>query len=166
MMAIGIITLATRNVAKFARAYISMAFFVLGFALLLGVLSPRLRELGLIEIFVSLTTVLIIYGIAQTEVLDPFLRRTRQVEIVQDVGVAVTNLRVDKVLETIAERAASLLDGRGSAVYLNEDGTLVLAAVHSLPETHVGSIQIPMGQGIVGGNCSPKTWHFCESLLA
>lgn len=148
--AIGTITVAWRNSKKFGRDYIGLAFLLLATGQLAAVVSPRLRMLGTAEIATSLSTIFIAYGIVQTEVIDPFLRRKRQVEIIQDVGVAVTNLRVDKVLEAIAERAASLLDARGGAVYLQEAEQLVLSAVYNLPDTHVGKLRIALGQGTVG----------------
>ncbi len=144
------ITIAWRNASKFRRNYLGWAFLVMGVGQLAAVLSPRLRMLGVAEITTSLSTLFIAYGIVQTEVVDPFLQQKRQVTIVQEVGVAVTNLGVDKVLEAIAKRAALLLDARGGAVYLYEDGRVLLSAVYNLPDVHVGTLQIDMGQGTVG----------------
>lgn len=148
--AVSTLALAWRNSHKFRRNYIGLAFILMSLSHVAVILSPRLRVLGVAEIITSLAVMVIAYGIVQIEVIDPFVRRKRQVEIIQDVGVAITNLHVDKVLEAIAERAASLLDARGSAVYLNEQNWLVLSAVHNLPESHVGTLRIQMGQGTVG----------------
>jgi len=150
-LSLGLMTLVWRYFVKFQMPIIGIGFFLLGSGQLISLISPRLRELAIAENLSAIATVLIMYGIVQAEVIRPFLHRTRQVEIVQDVGVAITNLREDKVLETIAARAANLLDAKGAAIYLVEDdGTLLLSAVHQLPEQHVGTCRIQPSQGFVG----------------
>ncbi len=150
-LSLALITIVWRYFAKFERPITGLGFLILGVGQLIALVSLRLRELTVAENSAAIATVLIIYGIVQSDVIVPFLRRTRQVEIVQDVGVAITNLREDKVLETIAARAANLLDANGSAIYLvEEDGMLLLSAVHQLPEKHVGICRIRSRQGFVG----------------
>lgn len=150
-LALALVGISWRYFAKFEQTMMGIGFFALGAGQFVVMLSPRLRELAVAENAASFATVLILYGIVQSDVITPFFRRTRQVEIVQDVGIAITTLQEDKVLETIAARAASLLDANGSAIYLvEEDGTLLLSAVYQLPETHVGVYHILPNQGMVG----------------
>lgn len=150
-LSLTLITIVWRYFAKFDRPITGVGFFILGTGQLVTLISPRLRELAVAENLSAVATMLIIYGIVQSDVIIPFLRRTRQVEIVQDVGVAITNLREDKVLETIAARAANLLDANAAAIYLvEEDGTLLLSAVHQLPDAHVGQHRVYPRQGFVG----------------
>ena len=119
-------------------------------ALMMSLLSPRLRTLGTPEILGALAIVLMSYAIVRQQIMIPLLGRAKQLEAVRDVGIAITSrLRLPETLSAITAQAVNLLEADGGAIYLKHGGVLRLAAVHNLPEQYVG-IEIPLGQAVVG----------------
>lgn len=117
---------------------------------IIGLLSPRLRMLGISEDVSAAAALMMSYAVVRQQIMVPLLGRARQLEAVRDVGLAITSrLRLQEALSTIAAQAAGLLEADGAAIFLKCERCLELAAVYNLPQQYVG-IQIPMGEGVVG----------------
>lgn len=118
--------------------------------LMAGLLSPRLRMLGVAEDVSAVAALMMSYAVVRQQIMVPLLGKARQLEAVRDVGLAITSrLRLSEALSTIAAQAAGLLEADGVAIFLKCETYLELAAVHNLPPQYVG-IRIPMGEGVVG----------------
>ncbi len=149
--AVGTILIVWRNTAKFKQASMSGGLLLFGCGQVAALLSPRLRALGVAEYSSTISAVMIVYAIVQTQVMQPLQGRTRQVEFVQEVGQAMTGrVRLDDMLNSIAAKAAELLKVDGCAIYLRDRDTLVLRAVHQLPEKFIGETRLALNEGVVG----------------
>lgn len=130
----------------------ALAFGILFFSVgqILGMFSPRFRTLGISEDLSAIAALMMSYSVVRQQIMIPLLGRARQLEVVRDVGLAVTSrLHLEETLSAIAAQAAGLLDADGAAIFLKRDAILELAAVFSLPPQFVG-IEVPIGHGVVG----------------
>ncbi|NDJ87440.1 MAG: GAF domain-containing sensor histidine kinase, partial [Chloroflexi bacterium] len=154
----GLLLNVWRNLVKIRRPAMRLGLLVFGVGTLLSLFSPRLRTLGLAEDLSTFAAVMITYSMIQSHIVEPLVGRTRQVDVVRDVGLAITSqVRIGDVLRTIAGQAVELLQVRGgSAIYLEEGDAYVLRAVHGLPERYVDEIRVEVGQGVVGQVASTR----------
>jgi two-component system phosphate regulon sensor histidine kinase PhoR len=144
------IVLVWRNRLKIRTRALAVGILLFVIGQMSGLLSPRLRALGVSEDVSAVAALIMSYSVVRQQIMVPLLGRAKQLEAVRDVGLAVTSqLRLQETLSSIAAQAAGLLDADGAAIFLKRDAMLALAAVFNLPEQFVG-IQVPMGQGVVG----------------
>jgi two-component system phosphate regulon sensor histidine kinase PhoR len=144
------IVLVWRNRLKIRTRALVAGILLFSAGQMSGLLSPRLRMLGLSEDVSAVAALVISYSVVRQQIMVPLLGRAKQLEAVRDVGLAVTSrLHLQETLSTIAAQAAGLLDADGAAIFLKRGATLELAAVFNLPEQFAG-VQVPMGQGVVG----------------
>ncbi len=142
--------LVWRNRQKIRGRTLLLGILLFCGGLIAGLLSPRLRMLGVAEDVSAVAALMMSYAVVRQQIMVPLLGKARQLEAVRDVGLAITSrLRLDEALSTIAAQAAGLLGADGVAIFLKCDTYLELAAVHSLPPQYMG-IRIPMGEGVVG----------------
>jgi two-component system phosphate regulon sensor histidine kinase PhoR len=132
----------------------AMAFGIMLFALgqLSALLSPRLQALGIAEDAGSLATLIMAFALVQAQIIQPLAGQSRQIEVVRDVGLAITSrLRLQNVLETIAAQAATLLRADASIIFLRREGDaqLILAAQHNIHKNVLG-YRLPLDQGVAG----------------
>jgi signal transduction histidine kinase len=90
------------------------------------------------------------YSMVRVQIIEPLAGRANQLKAVRDVGLAITShVRLEEVLKTIAGQAAEILQANGAAIFLNQGGTLELAAVHNMPQAFIGQ-RLAMGEGLAG----------------
>ena len=141
---------------------------------MLGLVSPRFRTLGVSEDVSAFAALMMSYALVRQQIMDPLLGRARQLEVVRDVGLAITSrLHLQETLSAVAAQAAGLLDADGAAIFLKRDRLLKLAAVYNLPEQYVGD-ELAMGVGLVGTVAVERRgrqvdnyqqdWHSVEDL--
>lgn len=146
----GTVLVIWRNQRKIRARSLVIGILLFVIAQVLGLVSPRLRALGIAENGGSLAALLMSYAVIKQQIMTPLLGRATQLEAVRDVGLAVSSrLRLSETLGTIATQAARILQADGAAIFLMDQTRLVLSAVHNMPEQFVG-ISIPLGHGIVG----------------
>jgi signal transduction histidine kinase len=144
------IVLVWRNRLKIRTRGLAAGILLFAAGQMSGLLSPRLRALGLSEDISAIAALVMSYSVVRQQIMVPLLGRAKQLEAVRDVGLAVTSrLHLQETLSTIAAQAAGLLDADGAAIFLTRGAMLELAAVFNLPEQFTG-IQVPMGRGVVG----------------
>lgn len=132
----------------------AMAFGIMLFALgqLSALLSPRLQTLGIAEDAGAIATLVMAFALVQAQIIQPLAGQSRQIEVVRDVGLAITSrLRLQNVLETIAAQAATLLRADASIIFLRREGDaqLILAAQYNIHK-HVLGYRLPLDQGVAG----------------
>lgn len=150
VFSIGTIFLIWQNLTKIRQVSMRIGLAILVIGQILALISPRLRSLAVAEDAGGLATLIIIYAIVQSQVIEPLSGRTRQVKVVRDIGSAITNMQVENVLHTITIQATELLNVAGSAIYLRDGQTLVLKEVHRLPRKFIDTTQLSLGEGLVG----------------
>ncbi|MBN1201401.1 MAG: GAF domain-containing protein [Anaerolineae bacterium] len=144
------IMLIWRNRRKVRAHTLAGGILLFSAGQMLGLLSPRFRELGVAEDVSSIAALMMSYSVVRQQIMTPLLGRAKQLEAVRDVGLAITSrLHLQDTLSTIAAQAAGLLEADGAAIFLKQGMVLELSAVYNLPQQYVG-IEVPMGQGVVG----------------
>jgi signal transduction histidine kinase len=139
-----------RNFGKVRHATLSYGLALFSIGQIVGLLSPRLRVLAVAENTSTLAALIISFAIVRSQVMAPLLGRTKQLEVVRDVGLAITgSLHIEDVLKTIAAQAADLLNADSSAIYIKHNNSLVLEGGHEIPERFYG-LRLSVDQGVVG----------------
>lgn len=158
-LAFSVTTLAVvwRNFNRIRQPSLSAGFMLFSFGQTMALISPRLREFAFAEITSTIATLILSYAFVRRQVMEPLLGHTKQLEVVRDVGLAITSLRhFEDVLETIATQAANLLSANASAIFLKQGDELVLKAAavidnkHTIPERFIGNAALKLGEGVVG----------------
>jgi len=82
----------------------------------------------------------------------PALRRIAEIAAIYEVGQAMDSADVKRVLDTIVEKAAVVMDAQACSLMLVDpaDNMLVIEASHGLPDEIVKGTRISFGQGIAG----------------
>ena len=120
------------------------SLLVFGGGLVIALFSPALRAYVVPQVIVSLALVAIAYSFVRHDVMLPFLERTKQMEVMRDVGVAITtNVHSHESLNIIVSQAVNLVEADGGAIYLRHPTGLVLEAVHNIPDQFLGYSLIP-----------------------
>jgi len=138
-----------RKIQRPALAF-GMMLFCLG--QLSALLSPRLQVLAVGEDAGALATFVMAFALVQAQIMQPLAGQTRQIEVVRDVGLAITSrLRLQSVLETIAAQAAALLRADASVIFLRraEENVLILAAQYNVHQNLLG-YRLNGSEGLVG----------------
>lgn len=116
----------------------------------LTLLIPQMRTYAISEILAAISAFMISYAFLQRDIMSPLRGRTKQLEVIRDVGLAITSrVHSGDVLDAVAGQAAELLQSDGSAIYLKRDDILTLEAVHAIPRQFLG-FELPMGEGLAG----------------
>ncbi|MCS6871317.1 MAG: GAF domain-containing sensor histidine kinase [Anaerolineae bacterium] len=142
-----------RRKLKNRWSFFGVSLFSIG---VLGELfSPELRYRNLSSTLSALGTLAISYAMLQTQIIAPLIGRAQQLESVRAVGLSITqSLNLSQVLETIAERAALILQADSALIFLNHGDYLELAAQYNLSPKFIGA-RLAYGEGLVG--CAAKT---------
>lgn len=144
------VALVWRNRLKIHARALTSGILLFSIGQMLGLLSPRLRMLGVAEDVSAVAAFVMSYAVVRQQIMGPLLGRAKQLEAVRDVGLAITSdLRLPETLSTIAAQARGLLEADGAAIFLKREGVLELAAVHNLPQQYVGQ-RVLLGRGVVG----------------
>ena len=142
--------LVWRNRQKIRSQMLFSGILIYVLGQLIGLLSPRLRELGFPEDVSAVAALVMTFAIVRQQIMQPLLGRAKQLEAVRDVGLAISSrLRLDETLSAIAAQAVGLLDADAAGIFLRRGDTFRLAAVFNLPAQFVG-IELSGGEGIVG----------------
>jgi len=121
-----------------------------GVGLLIELISPELRSRAVGVNLSALAALLSSYAVMRAQIIEPLSGRAAQLQAVRDVGLAITSsLRLEDVLDTIAGQAAQILKASGAAIYLNQQGSLELAAEYNMTPAFRG-YTLPPGEGLVG----------------
>lgn len=116
-------------------------------------------ELGITSLSVSVSsfgTLIISFTVIQRELITPLFERSKQLESMHEVSVAITSrIATDAVLTEIAERAAEWLGADATGIFLKHDNILQLVAIHELPEICLHH-QLRLGEGVAGLVASTK----------
>jgi signal transduction histidine kinase len=127
-----------------------IAIFGFGLGMLIELISPELRNRSIGIDLSAVSALLMSYSMVRVQIIEPLAGRANQLKAVRDVGLAITShVRLEEVLKTIAGQAAEILQANGAAIFLNQGGTLELAAVHNMPQAFVGQ-RLAMGEGLAG----------------
>jgi len=144
------LVLVWRNRFRIRSSVLSAGILIYCVGQLAGLLSPRLRTLGIPEDVSAVSALTMTYAIVRQQIMIPLLGRAKQLEAVRDVGLAISSrLRLHETLSAIAAQAAGLLEADGAGIFLKLGDTLRLAAVYNLPPQFVGE-EVRLGQGIAG----------------
>lgn len=147
----GTLYLLWNNLSKIRQLSLRIGLILFTLGLFLGIASPSLRSFALPESTATTASAIMIYAMLQSQIIQPLLGRTRQIEAVQEVVLAITSrVSLDDVLQTITAQAAALLGAAASAIYLRDDKGLVLEAVQNLPSEFIEQTRLSVHQGVVG----------------
>lgn len=147
----GTLYLLWNNLSKIRQLSLRIGLILFTLGLFLGIASPSLRSFALPESTATTASAIMIYAMLQSQIIQPLLGRTRQIEAVQEVVLAITSrVSLDDVLQTITAQAAALLGAAASAIYLRDDKGLVLKAVQNLPSEFIEQTRLSVQQGVVG----------------
>jgi signal transduction histidine kinase len=150
VFSIGTFFIVWQNLSKIKQPTLSFGLLLFSFGQIASLLSPRLRALAIAEDTSTLAALSISYAFVRSQVMAPLLGRSKQLEVVRDVGLAITSrVHSEEVLDTIAAQAANLLQGDGSAIYLKRDQYLVLETVHNIPRKFIGTT-LKLSEGVAG----------------
>lgn len=142
-----------RRKLKNRWSFIGISLFSLG--VLSELISPELRYRNFSSSLSAIGTLAISYAMLQTQIIAPLIGRAQQLESVRAVGLSITqSLNLSQVLETIAERAALILQADSALIFLNYGDYLELAAQYNLSPKFIGT-RLAYGEGLVG--CAAKT---------
>lgn len=157
-LTISTLYLLWNNLSKIRQLSLRLGLILFTLGLLFGIVSPSLRAFALPESTATMASAVMIYAMLQSQIIQPLLGRTRQIEAVQEVVLAITSrVSLDDVLQTIAAQAAELLSAAASAIYLRDDKGLVLKAVHNLPTEFIEQTRLMLQQGVVGVAASSQS---------
>jgi signal transduction histidine kinase len=127
-----------------------IGIFGFGLGVLVELISPELRNRSIGIDLSAVSSLVMSYSMVRVQIIEPLAGRANQLKAVRDVGLAITShVRLEEVLRTIAGQAAEILQANGAAIFLNQGGTLELAAVHNMPQAFVGQ-RLAMGEGLAG----------------
>jgi signal transduction histidine kinase len=147
---ISTVILVKSNWRKIRDYTLVVGILLFTFGQILGLLNFRLRMLGVAEDIGALAILVMSFSVVRQQIMTPLLGRAKQLEIVRDLGLAVTRrLNLQETLSTLAAQAADLLRAEGVAIFLKQGDLLKLAAVYNLPIQFVG-IDLPIGRGLAG----------------
>ncbi|MCB9435555.1 MAG: GAF domain-containing protein [Anaerolineales bacterium] len=147
----GTLYLLWNNLSKIRQLSLRIGLILFTLGLFLGIASPSLRSFALPESTATTASAVMIYAMLQSQIIQPLIGRTRQIEAVQEVVLAITSrVSLDDVLQTIAAQAAELLGTAASAIYLRDDKGLILKAVQNLPSEFIEQTRLSLQQGVVG----------------
>lgn len=150
LFSFGTFFIVWQNLSKIKQPTLSFGLLLFSLGQTASLLSPRLRALAIAEDTSTLAAISVSYAFVRSQVMAPLLGRSKQLEVVRDVGLAITSrVHSGEVLDTIAGQAAYLLQGDGSAIYLKRDQYLVLEAVHNIPRKFIGTT-LKLSEGVVG----------------
>lgn len=137
-----------RRKLKSRWSLFGISLFCLG--VLIELISPELRYRGIGSSLSAVATLAISYAMLQTQIITPLIGRAQQLESVRAVGLTITqSLNLSRVLETIAERAALILQADCALIFLNHGDYLELAAEYNLSPKFLG-VRLAHGEGLVG----------------
>jgi signal transduction histidine kinase len=137
---------------RIQRPTLSVAIILFALGQLTALISPRLQALALGENIAALTSLVMVFALVQAQIIQPLAGQTRQIEVVRDVGLAITSrLRLQSVLQTIAAQAAALLRADASLIFLRREGQaeLILAAQYNIHQNILGH-RIGLKDGLAG----------------
>lgn len=145
--------LAWQRFPKIQRASLMFGIMLFCFGQLMALFSLRLRTLGVAEDTGAIATLTMAFAIVQYQIIQPLTGKTRQIEVVRDVGLVITS-RIDlqNALQTIAAQAANLLRADASLIFLRSgeaEPVWILSAQHNFPEVFVGE-RLGLHEGLVG----------------
>jgi signal transduction histidine kinase len=127
-----------------------IGIFGFGLGVLVELISPELRNRSIGIDLSAVSSLVMSYSMVRVQIIEPLAGRANQLKAVRDVGLAITShVRLEEVLKTIAGQAAEILQANGAAIFLNQGGTLELAAVHNMPQAFIGQ-RLAMGEGLAG----------------
>ncbi len=144
IFATSLLWVAWRHRVKISHQSILNSLLTIGFGFLLAIFSPVLRTYTLPPLLISLGLMGIAYSLMRYDVMMPFLERTKQMEVIRDVGVAITtNVHSRESLNIITTQAVNLVEADAGAIYLRHPTGLVLEAVYNIPDQFIGYSLIP-----------------------
>ena len=164
LFSIGTLVIITQNFSRISLPSMRLGLMLFSGGQIVSLLSNTLRSYALAENTSTVAALLIIYGVFQLQVIKPLIGRTRQIEVIQDVGQSITDAKVDDVLQTIVRQAADLLDDvDASAIYLREHDKLVLKQVYNLPDSLIGTVELALNEGVVGTTAATEESMFINN---
>lgn len=141
---VSLLWITWRHRVKIPHQSILNSLLLIGLSFLLAILSPVLRTYALPPLAISIGLLGIAYSLVRYDVMMPFQERTKQMEVIRDVGVAITtNVHSRESLNIIATQAVNLVEADAGAIYLRHPTGLVLEAVYNIPDQFVGYSLIP-----------------------
>lgn len=150
------VVLVQRNWRKIRDYTLVIGILLFTFGQMLALLNTYLRMVGVAENIGAVATCMMSFSVVRRQIMTPLLGRAKQLEIVRDLGLAVTRrLNLQETLSSLAAQAAELLRAEGVAIFLKQGDLLKLAAVYNLPVQFVG-IEMPIGRGLAGAVASEK----------
>lgn len=152
LLDIGTLVLVWQGFRKIQRPALIFGIMVFALGQLMAMASPRLQVLAIAEDAGAIATLIMVVTLLQSQIIQPLAGQTRQIEVVRDVGLAITSrLRLQHVLETIAAQAAALLRADASLIYLRREDyhELVLAAQYNIHQNVLG-YRLKQHDGLVG----------------
>lgn len=150
-----------RRKLKSRWSLLGISLFCLG--VLIELISPELRYRGVGSSLSAVATLAISYAMLQTQIITPLIGRAQQLESVRAVGLTITqSLNLSRVLATIAERAALILQADCALIFLNHGDYLELAAEYNLSPKFIGT-RLAHGEGLVGSAARTRQTQQVES---
>lgn len=144
--------LVWQSFRKMQRPALAFGVMLFGMGQLTALFSPRLQALAIAEDAGAIATMVMVFALVQTQIIQPLAGQTRQIEVVRDVGLAITSrLRLQSVLQTIAAQAAALLGADASIIFLRREGEdeLLLAAQYNIHKNLLGH-RLGLNAGLAG----------------
>ncbi len=146
--------LAWQRFRKIQRASLLVGVMLFCVGQLVALFSLRLRTLGIAEDTGAMATLMMAFAIVQYQIIQPLTGKTRQIEVVRDVGLVITSrIELQNALQTIAAQAANLLRADASLIFLtvpiDNAPMLVLSALHNYPSVFEGE-RLGFHEGLAG----------------
>jgi signal transduction histidine kinase len=129
----------------------------------LSFLNPTLSIVPLSVTVSSIGTLIISFTIIRRELITPLLERSKQLESMHEVSIAITSrIATDAVLTEIAQRAAEWLGADAAGIFLKRENKLELVAIHELPQA-VLHHELNLGEGVAGLVATNKESKYLEN---
>jgi len=157
-MNLAVLVLVWRGFRRIQRPALAFGIMLFSLGQLVSLVSPRLQTLAVAENAASLATFIMAFSLVQTQIIKPLAGQSRQIEIVRDVGAAITSrLRLKNVLQTVAAQAALFLEADACIIFLIEpnEPKLELAAQYNIHDNLLG-YRINLNEGVAGKVASDR----------
>ena len=129
----------------------------------LSFLNPELSIVPLSVTVSSIGTLIISFTIIRRELITPLLERSKQLESMHEVSIAITSrIATDAVLTEIAQRAAEWLGADAAGIFLKREDILELVAIHELPQAILHH-KLNLGEGVAGLVATTKESKYLEN---
>lgn len=144
---------------------LSLSFGVLLFAVgqALSFFNPALGIVAFSTTISALGALAVSFSIVRRELIRPLLERSKQLESMQEVSIAISSrLATDAILSEITERAAEWLQADAAGIFLKRGSLLSLVALHNLPPSMLDT-EVLLGEGVVGKVAQTKESIYLEN---